>query len=233
MGIFAQKYRFYEEIMGKIKTKPIEEKFSKIGTFSKIAIEKLQNNIGQLEGVPNNPRYIKDREFQTLKRSLAESPELLEYKPLMVYALADGNYVTICGNMRLRACNELLAEGGDFAVLPCCILNAETPIQKIKEYAIRDNVQSGDFDWDSLANDGWDVEELEEWGVDCNFLDKSVLADPLGNVEELNDDTYKEPAKEFLECPFCHHRDSKIHFKKVESIVSNTESEPSEEMETV
>lgn len=217
--------------MGRTSKAAIEEKFSQIGTFTKIEIEKLQNNDGQLKGVPSNPRYIKEAEYQTLKRSLASSPEFLEYKPLMVYQLADGNYITICGNMRLKACNELNAEGKDFAKLPCCILHAETPIQKIKEYAIRDNVQSGNFDWDCLANEEWNVEDLEDWGVDCNFLDKGVLADPLEDAEELGDDTYKEPAKEFLECPFCHHRDTKTHFKKVEGFAYDTEEETAEEIE--
>ena len=36
------------------------------------------------------------------------------------------------------------------------------------------------------------------------------------DVDDLSEDTYEKPKKEMLECPNCHHVDSKNHFKKVE-----------------
>lgn len=145
----------------------------------------LENNEGQLPDVPKNPRWIKDDEYATLKKSLLASPEFLEYKPLMVYPLAKGKYVTICGNMRLRAANELLNSGSvQFASLPCFVLNADTPIQKIKEYAIKDNVQAGNWDWDELANGDWEVGDLQDWGVECSFLNETEEPDNLVEHEE-------------------------------------------------
>lgn len=118
--------------------------FLKIGEYADIDITRLEYNDGQLEGISKNPRYLKESEHDKLKKSLTDSPEFLEYKPLMVYAMDNGNYVTICGNMRLRVANELRLDGhSEFDTIPCVVLKADTPIEKIKEYAIKDNVQAG------------------------------------------------------------------------------------------
>lgn len=148
-----------------------DELLAKLGFREMIDITKLLYNEGQIDGVPKNPRYLKESEHDKLVKSLTDSPEFLEYKPLMVYALEDGTYVTICGNMRLRVINELRIGGNiNFEKLPCFILKADTPIQKIKEYAIKDNVQAGNWDWDELANGEWETDDLQDWGVDCSFL---------------------------------------------------------------
>lgn len=148
-----------------------DELLAKLGFREMIDITKLLYNEGQIDGVPKNPRYLKESEHDKLVKSLTDSPEFLEYKPLMVYALEDGTYVTICGNMRLRVINELRIGGNiNFEKLPCFILKADTPIQKIKEYAIKDNVQAGNWDWDELANGEWETDDLQNWGVDCSFL---------------------------------------------------------------
>lgn len=153
--------------MVKGKNKQLNE----LGTKEVINIMCLELNEGQIVGIPKNPRYLKGEEHDKLKKSLKDSPELLQYKPLMVYAIEDGKFVVICGNMRLRICQELHNEGVEgFEALPCFVLNKDVPIVKIKEYAIKDNVQAGNWDWDELANGDWEVEDLQDWGVDCSFL---------------------------------------------------------------
>lgn len=144
---------------------------NELGVKERINLSCLELNEGQIVGIPKNPRYLKGEEHDKLKKSLKDSPELLQYKPLMVYAIEDGKFVVICGNMRLRICQELHNEGVEgFDALPCFVLNKDVPIAKIKEYAIKDNVQAGNWDWDNLANDDWGVENLSDWGVDCSFL---------------------------------------------------------------
>lgn len=153
--------------MVKGKNKQLNE----LGTKEVINIMCLELNEGQIVGIPKNPRYLKGEEHDKLKKSLKDSPELLQYKPLMVYAIEDGKFVVICGNMRLRICQELHNEGVEgFEALPCFVLNKDVPIVKIKEYAIKDNVQAGNWDWDELANGDWEVDDLQDWGVDCSFL---------------------------------------------------------------
>lgn len=164
--------------------------FLKIGEYADIDITRLEYNDGQLEGISKNPRYLKESEHDKLKKSLTDSPEFLEYKPLMVYAMDNGNYVTICGNMRLRVANELRLDGhSEFDTIPCVVLKADTPIQKIKEYAIKDNVQAGNWDWDELANGEWEIEDLDEWGVNTSFLNAGESdADTLDGLFDTEDD---------------------------------------------
>ena len=179
--------------MGRTAKPKDNESLMKLGTFQQIDITQLEYNEGQMSDIPKNPRYIKENEYASLKKSLLTSPEFLEYKPLMVYEYADGKYITICGNMRLKATNELLDGGNEqFSVLPCFVLNAETPIAKIKEYAIKDNVQAGCWDWDDLANDDWNVDELQEWGIDCSFLTDAEETDELGKEETKEDKDYSD-----------------------------------------
>lgn len=170
-----------------------DELLAKMGFREMIDITKLLYNEGQIDGVPKNPRYLKESEHDKLVKSLADSPEFLEYKPLMVYALEDGTYVTICGNMRLRVANELRIDGNtNFDKLPCLILKADTPIQKIKEYAIKDNVQAGNWDWDELANGEWETDDLQNWGVDCSFLNTD---EDDTDIDELFEDAQNTESK--------------------------------------
>ena len=163
------------------------ERLNELGTRRIIDIKCLELNEGQIVGIPKNPRYLKGEEHDKLKKSLKDSPELLQYKPLMVYAIEDNKFVIICGNMRLRICQELHNEGVEgFEALPCFVLNKDVPIVKIKEYAIKDNVQAGNWDWDELANGDWEIEDLQDWGVDCSFLqhdDAENLDDFFEEVE--------------------------------------------------
>ena len=170
-----------------------EELFNKLGSYQMIDITKLEYNEGQIEGLSKNPRYLKESEHDKLKKSLIDSPEFLEYKPLMVYAMDNGNYVTICGNMRLRVANELRLDGhSEFDTIPCVVLKSDTPIEKIKEYAIKDNVQAGNWDWDELANGEWETDDLQNWGVDCSFLNTD---EDDTDIDELFEDAQNTESK--------------------------------------
>lgn len=170
-----------------------EELFNKLGIRQNIDITKLEYNEGQIEGLSKNPRWLHDDEGKRLKKSLIDSPEFLEYKPLMVYAMDNGKYVTICGNMRLRIALQLREEGySEFDTIPCVILKADTPIEKIKEYAIKDNVQAGNWDWDELGNGEWEVDDLKVWGVDCSFINTD---EDDTDIDELFEDAQNTESK--------------------------------------
>ena len=169
------------------------KRLNELGTRRIIDIKCLELNEGQIVGIPKNPRYLKGEEHDKLKKSLKDSPELLQYKPLMVYAIEDGKFVVICGNMRLRICKELRTEGVEgFDALPCFVLDKDVPISKIKEYAIKDNVQAGNWDWDELANGDWEVDNLLDWGVDCSFLNTD---ENDTNIDELFEDAQNTESK--------------------------------------
>lgn len=170
---------------------------SELGVKERISLSCLELNEGQIVGIPKNPRYLKGEEHDKLKKSLKDSPELLQYKPLMVYAAEGGKFVVICGNMRLRICQELHNEGVEgFDALPCFVLNKDVSIAKIKEYAIKDNVQAGNWDWDELANGDWVVDDLQDWGVDCSFLTDTEPVKEMSERKETEDDAYDEDEHE-------------------------------------
>lgn len=127
--------------------------------MEKIRLSKLQTNNGQIEGLPKNPRFIKDDRFDKLIKSVSDSPEFMNYRPLLVFPF-DGKYVCVGGNMRLRACIAL-----KWKEVPCEVIPEDTPIEKLREYAIKDNVAFGNDDWDLLTNE-WDEQELDDWGVE-------------------------------------------------------------------
>lgn len=127
--------------------------------IQRIKLSNLSPNSGQIEGLPANPRLIKDDKFEKLKKSLKDDPEMLELRELLVFKWGE-EYVIIGGNMRYRAAVDL-----DIEELPCKIIPPETPIEKLKAYVMKDNIAYGDYDWDMLAND-WDSEDLDDWGLD-------------------------------------------------------------------
>lgn len=153
--------------------------------YQLIPIGKLELNSGQLQGLPKNPRYIKDERYEALKKSIGDAPEMLEARMLLVYPLDNGNFIVLGGNMRLRVCKEL-----GFTELPCFVFKKETPVEKLKEYVIKDNVEFGNIDWDSLANDDWDVGELGDWGMDTSFLGGDA-----GDVDSLFENLDDEKKK--------------------------------------
>ncbi len=145
----------------------------------------IETNDGQLEGLPKNPRYIKDERFAKLKLSLEQSPEFLEANPLKVYPLDNGHYIIVGGNMRFLAGREV-----GITEYPCYIFKKETPIEKLKEFLIKDNIAFGSTDWDALANDGWDVGDLDNWGMDVSFLGGDDT-----DIDGLFEDAGKEDEK--------------------------------------
>ena len=128
-----------------------------------IPIKELVVNTGQIDGVPKNPRFIKDDRYKKLVKSLQDDPEMLELRELIVYPFK-GVYVIIGGNMRYRAMKEL-----KYTEAPCKVLKKDTPPEKLRAYIIKDNVAFGSDDYDALGNE-WDMEELEEWGMDLSNI---------------------------------------------------------------
>ena len=70
-----------------------------------IAITKLKNNTWQIEGLPKNPRLLKDDKYKKLLNSLREDPEMLELREVIAYDNGD-ELVVIAWNMRLKACEK-------------------------------------------------------------------------------------------------------------------------------
>jgi site-specific DNA-methyltransferase (adenine-specific) len=132
--------------------------------------------ISQVIPNPTNPRIIKDDKFKKLTKSIQEFPEMLELRPIVV----DSNMVVLGGNMRLKAC---IAAG--LKEVPIIVADNLTEQQQA-EFIIKDNVGFGEWDWDLLANQ-WDVEALEDWGLELPFDNTPVL--------EAEEDDYEAPSE--------------------------------------
>ena len=124
-----------------------------------IKLYQLRNNSGQVEGLPNNPRLIKDDRFKKLVKSLQDDPEMLSLRELIVFPHKD-TFVVIGGNMRLKALREL-----GYTEAPCKVLPADTHIEKLKAIALKDNSSFGDYDYEALANE-WDAQLLADCGIE-------------------------------------------------------------------
>jgi DNA modification methylase len=145
-----------------------------------ISIAKLETNKGQIDGLPKNPRLIKDAKFEKLKKSIEDNPEMLGMREVLVYPHGS-KFVIIGGNMRFQACKEL-----QFETLPCKILSKDTTAEQLRAITIKDNVGFGEHDWELLANE-WDSVELEEWGLEVpNFETEDTIL-------EAEEDDYEEP----------------------------------------
>lgn len=113
--------------------------------------------ISEVEVWKKNPKNIKKVDYERLKRQIIE---LGVYKPLICIR-EDGKYITLGGNMRLRALQELKHKEVDISVV-----KAKDEATKIK-YSLSDNDRAGEYDDLALA-------ELV-----------------LPHVEEINLDDYK------------------------------------------
>lgn len=156
----------------------------------KIPLSEIELNEGQLNGLPSNPRFIKDEKFASLVRSLQESPEFLKARPLLVYQMKNGKYITIAGNMRLRALRELGAKD-----VPCYVFPKSTSVKKLREYTIKDNMAYGQIDWDNIANE-WEPEELKEWDFEMPEDWLSEAPELPKNEEEATTGTEAEKQPE-------------------------------------
>lgn len=127
-----------------------------------IELRKLKPNKGQVEGLPRNPRIIKNARFLALKKSIQDSPEMLMLREIVAYDNND-ELVIIMGNQKYVALKDL-----GYKVAPVKILPKETPIEKLREYSVKDNFHYGEDDMDILGNE-WEIEEIKDWGMELHW----------------------------------------------------------------
>lgn len=126
--------------------------------IKRIRLTDLEQNKGQVKGLPSNPRQWGKGELDDLVKSIRETPELLEARGLIVWPYA-GKYVILGGNMRFSALREMNAVDA-----PCMVMPEGTPMEKLREIVIKDNGSFGSWDCDMLANE-WNDIDFEGWGL--------------------------------------------------------------------
>ena len=138
--------------------------------------------ISEIKSNPDNPRVIRDSQYNKLINSLAEFPEMLYKRPLIVFHNEKEELITLGGNMRLKALKEL-----KFKEVPIIIADEWTEDQK-KQFLIKDNVGFGEWDYDILGNE-WDPQLLNDWGLEVPYFDNNVNLDDF--FSENNDPAEK------------------------------------------
>jgi ParB-like chromosome segregation protein Spo0J len=153
--------------------------------------------LSELKKHPKNPRVIKDKQFETLCKSIKENPDYFNARPII---LSDrtGELVIIAGNQRYEASKKV-----GLKEVPTYLLSGLTEAKE-KEITIRDNVNNGEWDFDILANDFDDL-DLSGLGLDMSYLSsieeqeekqKKDLSNTLNIVYEVIIDCVNEKEQE-------------------------------------
>ena len=143
-----------------------------------IRVEQFEAELKGLTPTSNNPRQINKKDFEALKKSLKEFPEMKTIREVVI----DEDNRILGGHMRVKALLEL----GEKTVWVKQVFGL-TEEQK-NEFVIKDNIANGEWDMDILANE-WSDLPLDEWGLG-EFKDFGDIIDEAskGSVEEYSDD---------------------------------------------
>lgn len=128
---------------------------------SEVEVKTFIAKIDDLIANDANPRKISRKAYESLKKSLKDFPEMKQLREIVV----DENMTILGGHQRIYALKEL-----GYADVNVKQVIGFTDKQK-REFIIKDNTASGEWDTDVIANQ-WDIAELEDWGVPSfNFGD--------------------------------------------------------------
>ena len=139
-----------------------------------IKLSLLEQNTGQIDGLPANPRTWTQGDIDRLAVSLLETPELFQARPIIVYPHGE-KYVILAGNLRYDASRKNNAK-----TVPCIVLPENLPTHKLAEIVLKDNGEFGEWNAALLAS-LWTDLPLERWGVEVQEME-----DFSGKNKELN-----------------------------------------------
>jgi len=106
-----------------------------------------------------NPRKINDNKFETLKKNIEKFPKMMGIRPVVI----DQDSVIMGGNMRFRACLDL-----GWKEIPVIMFDESWTKEEMKMFVVVDNQGYGVWDYEILGAD-YDMEELENYGLDLNY----------------------------------------------------------------
>lgn len=152
----------------------------------KVALSSIKLN-------PNNPRTVKDENFDRLVQSMKTARYMEQLRPIVV----DEDWIILGGNMRYKALKHLKRKEAVVNVLTNAMIDEAIKLhfeetwvmvdaEYIKgEFLVKDNVAIWDWDFPAL-NELWGADLLDEWGVVQNE-EETIEGEEL---EIDNDDTY-------------------------------------------
>lgn len=126
-----------------------------------IDLKDLHPNRGQIEGVPPNPRKANRKQIDKLKKSIQETPTMLQLREVIAYDNG-GELVIIGGERRYDALKALKSKTAFVKVLP-----EDTPKEELKAIIIKDNTHAGEWELNMLED--WNSASLESWGLELDW----------------------------------------------------------------
>lgn len=134
-----------------------------------------QRKISELVPFPDNPRRLTEKQYKDLKNSL----EKFNLMSIPVIGLDNG---IISGHQRLKI---LQALGRDDEVIDVRVPNRALTTAETAEAVLRENKNTGEWDFDILAN--WDEDLLKDVGFeDLPGLGKESLSQKIENLRPYN-----------------------------------------------
>lgn len=156
----------------------MEKKCCDIVQSEIVKLADIHPNKGQIQGVPKNPRFIRDGKYALLKRSIEEDPEMMGLREILLYR-NNGELVIIGGNMRFRALKEL-----GYTEVAVKIIKDGTPPEKLRRIVLKDNSGFGEWDFEGLANE-WDAADIVASAIDIPQMDDVKMEE-----EDAEEDNY-------------------------------------------
>ena len=140
--------------------------------------------LSELKSHPKNPRQLSKEKATHLQASLEKFG--VTDKPVVN---TDGTIIG--GHQRLKLLKKMGLKEVD-----CWIPEESLSQEDVDELNIRLNKNTGDWDWDILANE-WDSEKLLEWGFDIEDLVGASIEEILGeeDTQEILEPSKDEDAK--------------------------------------
>jgi len=127
--------------------------------------------ISELTPAPYNPRESTEKQESQLKQSLKKFGVV---EPI-IYNKQTGYIVG--GHFRVRELQKL-----GYTEIECVIVDLSEEDEK--ELNIRLNANTGQWDWDALAND-WNPGDLNQWGLDVPNIDDITETKDIPDVGEV------------------------------------------------
>ncbi len=149
-----------------------------------VIVETYVEKIDALIANDLNPRKIGKKQYEALKKSLKDFPEMKQLREIVV----DENLTILGGHQRIYALKDL-----GYTDVTVKKVTGLSEAQK-RQFIIKDNTAAGEWDTEVMAN-LWDVKELEDWGI------------PKFNLGEIGDEADAPSAKDSQNkthiCPNC------------------------------
>jgi DNA modification methylase len=130
-----------------------------------------KKKLSELKPAPYNPRQSTAKQEKHLKASL----EKFGVVEPIIYNKQTGYIVG--GHFRVRELTKL-----GYKEVECVIVDLNEEDER--ELNVRLNANTGEWDWDSLANE-WDAEKLDDWGLDLP-VDLSVQEELEAEEDEFD-----------------------------------------------